>query len=273
MYRLIIADDEENIRLGIRDCICWENLGLEVAGTASNGKEALELIRQIKPDVAIMDVNMPDMTGLEVIDAVREERISDTSFLILSGYDQFSYVQQALKLRVVDYLLKPCSPTEIQNVVSETLRRRANTRVLTNFFREQSDSDMEFIQMEPNFLDDADLVNDRSPENKSKNSTMSAAVDYIRTHYAEALSLDVVSEVAGVSPAYLSSLFRQELDISFVDYVNKTRVQAAKKLMDAGSCRNADVAYRVGFTSEKYFSRVFKKYAGVTASDYRHGQR
>lgn len=89
-------------------------------------------------------------------------------------------------------------------------------------------------------------------------SAMSRAVEYIRNNYAQALGLDIVSEQAGVSSAYLSSLFRRELNSNFVDFVNKVRVQEAKRLLESGMLRNMEIAFTVGFTSEKYFSRVFK---------------
>ncbi len=224
MYRLLIADDEENIRLGIRDCICWEQIGIRVVAVASSGREALEMIRLTAPDIAIVDVNMPDMSGLELICAVREENIINTTFLILSGYDQFSYVQQALRMKVEDYLLKPCTTKELQEAVLKALQRKSSM--------------------------------DRRLEGLS--SAMSRAVEYIRNNYAQALGLDIVSEQAGVSSAYLSSLFRRELNSNFVDFVNKVRVQEAKRLLESGMLRNMEIAFTVGFTSEKYFSRVFK---------------
>lgn len=239
MYRLLIADDEENIRLGIRDCVCWEQIGIRVTAVASSGREALEMIRLTAPDVAIIDVNMPDMSGLELIEAVQKENITNTAFLILSGYDQFSYVQQALRMKVEDYLLKPCTPKELQEAVVKALRRKSNTDWRT----------------------------------EGLSSTMSRAVEYIRENYAQVLSLDIVSEQAGVSSAYLSSLFRRELDSNFVDFVNKIRVQEAKRLLETGIFRNIEVAFAVGFTSEKYFSRVFKKHVGMTASEYRQHYR
>ena len=125
MYRVIIVDDEPMIRMGLRETIDWDSLGLEVAGEAADGEEALKLIDAIRPEILITDIRMARMDGLTLIQAVRALGI-DVKITILSGYNDTKYLQAAIKLGVDNYLLKPIDNDELisnlKNEVSEIER-------------------------------------------------------------------------------------------------------------------------------------------------------
>lgn len=106
MFKVFLVEDEIVVREGIRNNIHWEQYGFIYAGDASDGELALPLIRQIQPDLIITDIKMPFMDGLELIKLVREE-LPRTKVVIVSGYDDFSYAQQAIHMGVEQYLLKP----------------------------------------------------------------------------------------------------------------------------------------------------------------------
>ncbi|MDR1107012.1 MAG: response regulator [Treponema sp.] len=113
LYSFIIVDDEPEIREGIRDTISWKELGFSFAGDCGNGFEALELAEHILPDVALVDINMPFMDGLAFTDRLRE--ISPlTRVLVISGYDDFEYAREAMRLSVYDYIVKPVTPGELR---------------------------------------------------------------------------------------------------------------------------------------------------------------
>ena len=116
MIRLMIVDDEEEIRNGIQNVIQWEANDIIVCGEAANGKEALKLIEELSPDVLLLDIRMPVMGGIELLETIASKNLPVKS-IILSGYDDFSYAQNALKLGASDYLLKPCRPEEIIKTV------------------------------------------------------------------------------------------------------------------------------------------------------------
>ncbi|QGQ94768.1 response regulator [Paenibacillus psychroresistens] len=116
MIKLLIVDDEEVVRDGIRLTIDWLSNGIEVCGEAEDGNQALELIHELKPDILLMDIRMPLMNGLQVIEAVYAAQIP-LKFIFLSGYDDFSYAQQAMKFGASAYLLKPCMPEEILDTI------------------------------------------------------------------------------------------------------------------------------------------------------------
>ena len=106
MYKVFLVEDENVVREGIRKNILWEQYGFQYTGDASDGELALPLIRKIQPDLLITDIKMPFMNGLSLIDLVRKE-FPRTKIVIISGYDDFSYAQQAIRMGVEQYLLKP----------------------------------------------------------------------------------------------------------------------------------------------------------------------
>ncbi len=112
MYTIVIADDEEELRQSLIRHIDWEEVGFEVVGEASNGAQALELVEKLEPDLLLSDIRMPYMSGIELARAVRE--IRPTMFIaFLSGYDDFSYAQQAIQYNIISYMLKPISVADI----------------------------------------------------------------------------------------------------------------------------------------------------------------
>lgn len=118
MYRLIIADDERTVTEKMERLMDWGALGFKLAGIAGNGEEAYELIIKEKPDLAILDINMPKLTGIELVERLREED-NNTRIVFLTGYDQFEYAQKALRLNVKDYILKPITRKELSRIVEK----------------------------------------------------------------------------------------------------------------------------------------------------------
>ena len=112
MYTIVVADDEEELRRAIIRKIDWESIGFQVVGEAENGIEALELVERMEPDLLLTDIRMPFVSGIELARQVREVRPT-TQIAFLSGFDEFSYAQTALKYGVSDYLLKPCRMEDI----------------------------------------------------------------------------------------------------------------------------------------------------------------
>lgn len=130
-YRVMLVDDEEEIRMGISRRIDWEKLGFLLVGEAQNGVEALELCEQIRPDVVITDIKMPFMDGLELGRRLRQV-LPAAKLLILTGFDDFEYARQAVSINVFEYLLKPVDAEELSLVLGrlheEIDKRRAELR-------------------------------------------------------------------------------------------------------------------------------------------------
>lgn len=118
MYRVIVVDDEAEIREGIINKLRWEELGFEVVGSAENGIEALELVEALQPDLVMTDIMIPFMDGLTLAERIREISLS-TKVIVFSGFDDFDYAKRAIQLEIVEYIMKPISAPEL----SATLRR------------------------------------------------------------------------------------------------------------------------------------------------------
>ncbi|CAM3291616.1 response regulator [Brevibacillus invocatus] len=112
MYKLLLVDDEEDVREGVSQEIDWEGFGFQIAAKAENGKEAWELVERLRPDLVVTDIKMPFMDGLQLAGLIREHYPA-TRIMILTGFDEFDYAQKAVRLDIDEYVLKPFSAVEL----------------------------------------------------------------------------------------------------------------------------------------------------------------
>lgn len=140
-YRIILVDDEEEVRKAMIRKIQWESLGFQMVGDAENGEEALELIEQLEPDVVMTDIRMPYMDGLTLTSRIRQKYPS-MKILIFSGFDDFEYAQQAIKLNVTEYILKPVNSEELTEILNrvrvnlnEEIEQRRNVTLLQESYQ------------------------------------------------------------------------------------------------------------------------------------------
>ena len=143
MYTIVVADDEEELRRAIIRRINWEEIGFQVVGEAENGVEALEMVSEKEPDLLLTDIRMPFISGVELARQVREIRPA-TQIAFLSGFDDFSYAQQAIQYNIISYMLKPISMADltenliqikqkIDHLFSEFAQRRKNELGISEF--------------------------------------------------------------------------------------------------------------------------------------------
>ena len=121
MYRVLIVDDEKMIRMGIRKVIQWEKLGVEQVFTAASAREALQILEEQGPQIMITDIQMSEMSGLELIEEARK-RQPELRVLVLTGYDSFEYARQSLRLKVQDFFLKPVDETDLSDAIEGQIR-------------------------------------------------------------------------------------------------------------------------------------------------------
>ncbi|KIL38448.1 hypothetical protein SD70_26425 [Gordoniibacillus kamchatkensis] len=396
MWRVLIADDEPKIRRGLRSGVDWPSFGMELVGEAEDGLEALELAESMRPDVVLVDICMPLLNGLEFIDKM-QQFLADAIIVIVSGHNEFVYAQQALKLGVSDYLLKPVSKEQLYEVL-EAAKERLLERKYIDWTARQVSSHMP--QVKERFLNSwidgaltaqeireqlgylqvaldspfcvvlikvldrirrnegnprewdrrlllfavqnvaEDVVRQRGAgfvfadrsdhiivisaeacpgEGVDIGAAIASAVEaylkitvialyrdgigdvaqaplayrellqaaaeesratpivvlakkYIRDHYhKEDLTLKDVADVFNMSPSYLSRLLRQETGASFIDYLTETRIKQAALLLLDPTIKIVEVASRVGYNGQHYFSMAFKKQMGVSPAEYRKG--
>jgi len=120
-YTILLVDDESAVREGIRNRTPWERYNFKVVGEAGNGIEALEMIEDLHPDVVITDIKMPYLDGMELIKEIRRS-LPPVTIIIISGYDEFTYAQQAIRYDVSEYVLKPVTVEDICNLLERTAK-------------------------------------------------------------------------------------------------------------------------------------------------------
>ena len=142
MYRLFIADDNELARQALKRSVQWAELNCEFCGEASNGTEALAFIAEKKPDIVLMDIKMPGISGMDVIAALREQGV-DSLFIMVTAYDDFTFMRQGMQMGVFDYILKPVADKELHTVLFkavESLAEHEEEKQIAQNYKEKSES-------------------------------------------------------------------------------------------------------------------------------------
>ncbi|WP_147804916.1 response regulator transcription factor [Alkalicoccus halolimnae] len=243
---VLIVDDEPRSRQGLKRRLeAWdENL---VISTASSGKEALHLLEEVSIDLLITDIRMPEMTGLELIEKTKKLSVQPV-FLVISAYSEFEYAQQALKMGVVNYLLKPVSKEAFLEAVEAAFKT-----VETLHPDKQTDA-----------AADPYLENIRNlPE------SLQTAASLIDQRLGEKFSLKDIAAEVHLNPSYFSVLFKDHIGITFSEFVTRKRLQQAKRLLLTTDQPVAEIGEEVGYQTAKYFIQIFKEYENITPSKYR----
>lgn len=243
MFKVVIIDDEPIIIEGLSKIIQWDKYECEVVATALDGVKGAEIIREVKPDILMTDIAMPGCDGLTMVAGLKSE-FPNMQIAVLTGYRDFDYAQEAIRLGVARFLLKPSNLEELMEAVGEMTSRLGQLR------RE-------------------DLLQEK-PENSASSFIVKNAIKYIEDNYDQKLTLSEVAEKIYVSQWHLSKLLNKHAGQSFLDILNSARINEAKKLLRNPSLRIGDVSEMVGFTDMAHFSRVFKRVVGVSANEFRN---
>lgn len=249
MYRVVVIEDEEAIRKGIIMSIDFSALNCILIGEASNGVEGIKLIQEKKPDIVITDVTMPLMSGIEMIEQTLEYNYTS---IIISGYDEFSYVKKAIKLGVCDYLMKPIDKEELNNVIQSIVSSFDLSSKISGLLKEKNQ--IEHIQLLETLNKEDHLVD--------------KIMEYINLHYSEKIFLSDIADVLNYSESLLSKRFRRVTQMTFNEYLNRFRIQKSIEYMKKGTYGLTGISDICGFSDYKYFSTVFKKYTGYTPSQF-----
>ncbi|MDQ0229379.1 response regulator transcription factor [Metabacillus malikii] len=393
IWKVLIADDEPIIREGIRDNVDWKSLNMEVAAEAEDGEEALALALELEIEILLVDLNMPIMNGLSLIKKLKEQQ-QNCKIVIISGYDDFSYAQEAIRLQVTDYILKPVEPDQLFKVLStvkeeleESIKRKKYFLVASNHIEknknvmlekfgrdwiegvledEEITKQLTFFDLPneqpqqvallqcPEFLVKKPIMNEKEEKEilsiirsrlemkleqyrhmifqdeeeqfilllwhqlnekewvqieNDLNGYLSAVVQitveslnaetdtvaraykvckdlynretsispivrraqqYIQAHYTESkMTLERVANTLNVSPVYLSRVIKQELGVSFVHLVTNLRIKKSVELLQNTELAIVEIAEKVGYETQHYFSTSFKKVIGVSPNKYR----
>ena len=191
--KVLLVDDESYMTEYLKKLVDWKSYGFEEVLTASGGSIARDLIEQKKPELLVTDIRMPRVSGLDLVKYI-DEKNYPTKTIILSGYSEFEYAQQALRYGVTEYLVKPILKKDFQISLEHVMEK--------------------FFEKEESFPDDG----------------ISAVKKYIAEHVGEDLSLEILGEVAHLHPAYLSKTFKEETGKNLSAYITDVKMERPAEL-------------------------------------------
>lgn len=400
---MIIADDEPLALTSEELLFQKEFPEISIVGKAADGVELKQMLKDLNPDMAVVDIQMPGLSGIEVIELLSHQNRLKTHFIIYSAYGNFAYIKKALDLKTDGYLLKPAKKEEWREMIDKLEKRIDEEReqnmkvvrlqnamhivnpllgseilraivlgesseesfnaycsinnlsfykgcIITLLVKLQNDSDREqagrelenalgqmceflylltengihimlfvppelddgqqekwcndlaylaakkvetsmgkeciygvgaccdsFSMMHLSYRESTEKIGsvkresrpDGMEETDKANTYLVRAKQYIRTYYPRDISLTGCAEEVGISPYYLSHIFKERTGKTFVDYLSEVRIGEAKKLAAGSSLTIKEIAERVGYTNTTYFCKVFKRITGLTIGEYR----
>lgn len=241
MKRVMIVDDESPVRKLLQATISWEALGLEVVGEAASGIEAINTMDEINPDIIFVDICMPFMNGIEFT-KMATERYPDLRVIVLTGFDDFEYARECVRLPVVEYMLKPIVKGEVEKVLRRVVEE-LNKKLPNTKLAEQEECALNSFEVQE-------------------------IEKYLKNNYKDStINLTSVAQKYGFNSSYLSRKFKKETGMSFLEYLMKCRMEQAIQYKKQ-HLKMFETANEVGIPDPNYFGRCFKKYTGVSYSEY-----
>ncbi|MBI9100954.1 MAG: response regulator [Spirochaetales bacterium] len=382
--RILIADDEKLVRFSVRSILeeIWQSGmagGDLIIHEAASGSELVSKVSSFRPHLVFADIRMPGMSGLEAIETCATEH-PDIKWIILTGYSEFEYARKAIKLHVLDYLLKPVGPEEVNLSLRKAIEGLTADRIIRNSIFERKmlsiTSNLSSPEFDPYFLDqvffsgflieinfrdeDKDLrmrrnvvaelsarwsngfqdfsaafisledgrsavilrnrSNDRiidsemkfisdnftglisypagmyshvedlitelitkseqldfDPDSGIEKEELSKmehsllvrrAAEYAETHFTTPIGVAQAADYLGVTPNYLSSVFKRDRGVSFTNFITDLRMLKAPELLKRPGTTVKEAAYDLGYQSSRHFARIFREHHGCSPSDF-----
>ena len=231
---LLIADDE-NLELKVLEKTIKKHFVDELEIFASsNGRKASQICDEVKPDIALLDIEMPGMNGIELAKYIKE-KYADCIIIFITAYDRFDYAIEAMHIKAFDYLLKPWKEERLCELINTAIENVRSMQKTDSIVHSQKD----------------------------------IIKDYIDRNYKKDISAKDVAGILGYSDVYFSKVFKQLFDDNFINYLTKIRIDRAKVLLKDVSFNIKEVGKSVGYADSNYFTKVFKRSIGMSPSEYR----
>jgi len=247
--KALIIDDENPVRIAIQKLVNWEEYNIDEVMMASNGKEGLEMMRIHEPTIIFLDICMPIMNGLEFLEVAKEE-YPGSQFLIVSGYDDFSYAQNALRYGATDYLLKPLDRESLSNAIKHALSKAS-------------------LYLEEKKLKENTDKKDNDNSELTLHQIVEVIHDYIDKNYSENIKISMFSDKYFFSKEYISRHFKTRYGYGIYEYVLKVRMENAALFLEDENVKIQDVGAKCGFLDNNHFSKAFKNYYNLSPTEYR----
>ena len=232
---LLIADDE-NLELKVLEKTVKKHFvdELEIFDS-SNGRKASQICDEVKPDIALLDIEMPGMNGIELAKYIKE-KYAECIIIFITAYDRFDYAIEAMHIKAFDYLLKPWKEERLCELINTAIENVRSMQKTDSIVHSQKD----------------------------------VIKDYIDRNYKKDISAKDVAGILGYSDVYFSKVFKQLFDDNFINYLTKIRIDRAKVLLKDVSFNIKEIGKSVGYADSNYFTKVFKRSIGMSPSEYRN---
>ena len=240
MFNLLIADDEPLMRRGVRKLIDLSDLEIKNIFEAETGEEALQIFEEFRPEIVLLDINMPKIDGLDTAKKIKQIAPS-TKIAIITGYNYFDYAQ-------------PISKSDISEIIAKLV-----------YLVRQDRKNMETEKVLQKILERETV---EIGETKSNYRMLIQTI--MENNYTDSeFSLGVLSDELALSQGYLSIMFKKIFGIPFQDYLLQKRMEKAKILLLTSKLKNYEIAEQIGFEDVNYFGMKFKKYYGLSPKQYK----
>ena len=278
MYRVLLVDDEQIERMALAKKIDRYYGDKVDIYHAVNGREAVAMCSEHKNDIIIMDISMPEMNGVMAAKYIRKMD-DECSIIFLSAYDDFDYARNAIKVRALDYLLKPCDMNDLLAVMDTALQKldkeNAFKRNKEGIFNgnsisgDEQNKETEICGSNYNHVRENRPKRTDTVRNSDEQTTIKYLKEYVENNYIYDISMQEAAEEMGYSDAYFSKLFKQYFNQNFTAYLTEYRIKKAKELLSNTNHSIKDISRMVGYTDSNYFAKIFKRLVGEIPSKYR----
>lgn len=248
MYKALIIDDEKSSRLLISKLGRWNEYGIEPPFTATNGADGLTMIKNHHPNIVFVDMKMPIMDGNDFL-KIASVNYPSIKYIVISGYDEFFYAKTALQTKVIDYLLKPISGKELNDVIALAVSELNNGTTDGTTTSQMKD------------IKQSESYNTAEIPEIIKN--------YLVENYTNEINLNDISDKYYFTKEYLSKLFKKSYGIGIYEYVLSLRMRRAKELLLCDDMQIQQISDLLGYSNSNYFSKAFKNYYYVSPSEFR----
>ena len=238
---IIIADDEEYVRFELRELLLEARPDMEITEAAS-GTDLLDKLGADNYDAAFIDIKMPGFSGLEAIEKVGLKNLH-TEWIILTGYSDFEYAKKAITLGVTEYLLKPVLKKELEDVLEKIERNlaRKSGKLIIDESVEGSDTTIHLVR---------------------------SAERIVRERFSEQIGLSQIADELGVTPNYLSTLYKKYTHKTFTRHITEIRMKKSLELLKQYGISVRDASKLLGYSSSRHFARLFREYYDISPSEY-----
>lgn len=251
MYKILLAEDDSALRFVYSKKKVWNDCGFVIADAVSNGRDALLMLEKNNYDLVLTDIRMPFMDGIELLREIKNRGIN-VCVAFVSSYDDFEYARQGLVLGAFDYILKPADDKKITELLE---------RVKKNISAKSTLSETVIKAAKNSGIDTSEL---------SESDRAYKFIKYFSDNYERIFTMEEMAEYFGFNKDYFGKIFRQSMNISFVNFYSSVKIEYAKELIRTGNYKNYDISEMLGYSSADYFTKVFKEFTGKTPTEFKN---